>query len=160
MCIEMTQEPKKEETKMTIIDTNKIQALFDSKVSAYAIEKDTDIRRMTITNYRNGKADILNMSLDKAIKLQKFWEEYIMEEYESLKTFIENDYAEKDFAHGELEEFNAEKIMNGETVEVLSEDKRIKVVISLDEVKLDEVLDTYMLNFMNDEVYVYYVSGN
>ena len=145
---------------MTIIDTNKIQALFDSKISAYGIEKDTDIRRMTITNYRNGKADILNMSLDKAIKLQKFWEEYTMEEYESLKTFIENDYEERGFGHGDLEEFDLEKIMNGETVEVLSEDKRIKVVILLDEVKLDEVLDTYMLNFMNDEVYVYYVNAN
>lgn len=145
---------------MTTIDTNKIQALFDSKVSAYAIEKNTDIRRTTITNYRNGKADILNMSLDKAIKLQNFWEEYIMNEYQTLKTFIENDYSEKGFGHGDLEEFDAEKIMNGETVEALSEDKRIKVVISLDKVKLDESLDTYMLDFMNDEVYVYYVNAN
>ncbi|MDT2735307.1 hypothetical protein P7H24_12615 [Enterococcus thailandicus] len=150
---------------MTIIDTNKIQALFDSKISAYAIEKDTDIRRMTITNYRNGKADILNMSLDKAIKLQEFWEEYIMEEYETLKTFIENDYAEKDFGRGDLEEFNPEKIMNGETVEVLSDDfgpkrSRVKVVISLDEIKLNDTLDAYTVNFMDKEVYVYYVSVN
>ncbi|MFB8468341.1 hypothetical protein [Enterococcus thailandicus] len=150
---------------MTIIDTNKIQALFDSKISAYAIEKDTDIRRMTITNYRNGKADILNMSLDKAIKLQEFWEELVMEEYESLKTFIENDYAEKDFGHGDLEEFDPEKIMNGETVEVLSDDfghkhSRVKVIISSDDLKLNDTLDVYTVNFMDKEVYVYYVNAD
>lgn len=107
---------------------------------------------LKITN----KEDINEM--EQLLKNRK--EELVMEEYESLKTFIENDYAEKDFGHGELEEFDPEKIMNGETVEVLSEDKQIKVIISLDEVKLDEVLDTYMLDFMNDEVYVYYVNAN
>ncbi|WP_369118135.1 hypothetical protein [Enterococcus thailandicus] len=107
---------------------------------------------LKITN----KEDINEM--EQLLKNRK--EELIMEEYESLKTFIENDYAERNFGHGDLEEFDPEKIMNGETVEVLSEDKQIKVIISLDEVKLDEVLDTYMLDFMNDEVYVYYVNEN
>ncbi|MDG3375088.1 hypothetical protein P5D95_26855, partial [Vibrio parahaemolyticus] len=107
---------------------------------------------LKITN----KEDINEM--EQLLKNRK--EELIMEEYESLKTLIENDYAEKGFGHGDLEEFEPEKIMNGETVEVLSEDKQIKVIISLDEVKLDEVLDTYMLDFMNDEVYVYYVNEN
>lgn len=96
--------------------------------------------------------------IEQLLKNRK--EELVMEEYQTLKTFIENDYAEKGFGHGDLEEFDPEKIMNGETVEMLSGDKSIKVVISLDEVKLDEVLDTYMLDFMNDEVYVYYVNTN
>ncbi|MBO0432820.1 hypothetical protein [Enterococcus sp. DIV0660C] len=150
---------------MTIIDTDSIQKLMDSNLSAYSIEKDTGVSRMTITNYRKGSANILNMSLDKAIKLQEFWEEYIMEEYETLKTFIENDFAERDFGHGELEEFNPEKVMNGETVEMLSDDfgskhSRVKVVISLDDIKLNDTLDVYTVNFMDKEVYVYYVDAN
>ncbi|MFB8449871.1 hypothetical protein [Enterococcus thailandicus] len=150
---------------MTIIDTSSIQKLIDSNLSAYSIEKDTGVSRMTITNYRKGNANILNMSLDKAIKLQEFWEEYIMEEYQSLKEFIEHDYQERGFGHGELEEFNPEKIMNGETVEVLSEDfgfrrSRVKVIISLDEFKSNDRLDAYTVNFMDKEIYICYADAN
>lgn len=112
---------------------------------------------LKITN----KEDINEM--EQLLKNRK--EELVMEEYESLKTFIENDYAEKDFAHGELEEFNAEKIMNGETVEVLSDDfghkhSRVKVIISSDDLKLNDTIDVYTVNFMDKEVYVYYVNAN
>ncbi|MDT2845556.1 hypothetical protein [Enterococcus thailandicus] len=112
---------------------------------------------LKITN----KEDINEM--EQLLKNRK--EELVMEEYESLKTFIENDYAEKDFGHGDLEEFDPEKIMNGETVEVLSDDfgskhSRVKVIISSDDLKLNDTLDVYTVNFMDKEVYVYYVNAN
>lgn len=112
---------------------------------------------LKITN----KEDINEM--EQLLKNRK--EELVMEEYESLKTFIENDYAEKDFGHGDLEEFDPEKIMNGETVEVLSDDfgskhSRVKVVISFDDIKLNDTLDAYTVNFMDKEVYVYYVNAD
>lgn len=110
---------------------------------------------LKITN----KEDINEM--EQLLKNRK--EELVMEEYESLKTFIENDYAERNFGHGDLEEFDPEKIMNGETVEVLSDDfgsehSRVKVIISSDELKLNDTLDVYTVNFMDKEVYVYYVN--
>ncbi|MFZ4908266.1 hypothetical protein ACOYX0_11260 [Enterococcus thailandicus] len=112
---------------------------------------------LKITN----KEDINEM--EQLLKNRK--EELIMEEYESLKTFIENDYAERNFGHGDLEEFDPEKIMNGETVEVLSDDSghkhsRIKVIISSDDLKLNDTLDVYTVNFMDKEVYVYYVNAD
>ncbi|WP_430605711.1 hypothetical protein [Enterococcus sp. DIV0180] len=112
---------------------------------------------LKITN----KEDINEM--EQLLKNRK--EELVMEEYESLKTFIENDYAEKDFGHGDLEEFDPEKIMNGETVEVLSDDlghkhSRVKVIISSDDLKLNDTLDVYTVNFMDKEVYVYYVNAD
>lgn len=61
---------------MTIIDTDKIQQLLDSDISAYKIEKMTGVTRSNISLYRTKATKILNMNLDKAIKLQKFWEEY------------------------------------------------------------------------------------
>ncbi|MDT2793495.1 hypothetical protein P7H53_02045 [Enterococcus thailandicus] len=112
---------------------------------------------LKITN----KEDINEM--EQLLKNRK--EELVMEEYESLKTFIENDYAEKNFGHGDLEEFDPEKIMNGETVEVLSDDlghkhSRVKVIISSDDLKLNDTLDVYTVNFMDKEVYVYYVNAD
>ncbi|GMC01757.1 hypothetical protein [Enterococcus thailandicus] len=112
---------------------------------------------LKITN----KEDINEM--EQLLKNRK--EELVMEEYESLKTFIENDYAERDFGHGDLEEFDPEKIMNGETVEVLSDDfghkhSRVKVIISSDDLKLNDTLDVYTVNFMDKEVYVYYVNAD
>lgn len=112
---------------------------------------------LKITN----KEDINEM--EQLLKNRK--EELVMEEYESLKAFIENDYAERDFGHGDLEEFDPEKIMNGETVEVLSDDfgskhSRVKVIISSDDLKLNDTLDVYTVNFMDKEVYVYYVNAD
>ncbi len=58
-----------------IIDTNIIKKLLYSSESAYSIEAETGISRMTITNYRNGKADYNNMSLKNAITLYAYAKE-------------------------------------------------------------------------------------
>lgn len=55
-----------------IINTSKIEELlFNDSISAYSIEKETGISRMTITNYRNGVSDFENMTVTNAIKLQE-----------------------------------------------------------------------------------------
>ena len=63
---------------MTIIDTNKIEELLASKVSAYEIEKRSGVTRNTISKLRTKKQEVMKMSLESANKLQKFWEEYTM----------------------------------------------------------------------------------
>lgn len=70
-----------------IINTNKIEELiFSESISAYSIEKETGVSRMTITNYRNGVSDFENMTLTNAMKLQelinKLEEENIMTTFE------------------------------------------------------------------------------
>lgn len=52
-----------------IIDTDLIKKLLASNESAYSIESETGISRMTLTNYRNGKADFNNMTLKNAKKI-------------------------------------------------------------------------------------------
>lgn len=58
----------------SIVNIDNIQALIESDISAWQIEKETGISRMNITNYRNGKGEIVNMSLANAIKLSEYWE--------------------------------------------------------------------------------------
>lgn len=56
-----------------LINTDIIQKLIGSdEVSAYEIEQATGISRMTIGNYRNGKARLEKMHLGSAEKLYKF----------------------------------------------------------------------------------------
>ena len=52
-----------------IIDLKLIKNLLDSDLSAYRIEDLSGISRMTITKYRNGTSDIMNMTLNNALKL-------------------------------------------------------------------------------------------
>lgn len=58
-----------------VIDINKIDALINSLVPAYQIEKQTGISRAQIGNYRSGKHEVMNMSLGNALKLQNYYEE-------------------------------------------------------------------------------------
>ncbi|MDQ8272342.1 hypothetical protein Q3C35_11425 [Enterococcus faecium] len=67
---------------MMIIDVEKIKDLLaDETVSAYEIEKYSGLNRMTITNLRNGDADLMRLGLGSALKLMKYieMEESIME---------------------------------------------------------------------------------
>lgn len=61
---------------MNTINISKIKELLESDISSYEIEKNTGVSRVTLAKYRNGSADIMNMSLEKAVNLNKFWEEY------------------------------------------------------------------------------------
>ena len=62
-----------------IIDVEKIKDLLaDETVSAYEIEKYSGLNRMTITNLRNGNADLMRLGLGSALKLMKYIE--MMEE--------------------------------------------------------------------------------
>ena len=58
-----------------IIDVEKIKDLLaDETVSAYEIEKYSGLNRMTITNLRNGDADLMRLGLGSALKLMKYIE--------------------------------------------------------------------------------------
>ena len=72
---------------MTIMDTNKIEELLASKVSAYEIEKRSGVTRNTISKLRTKKQEVMKMSLESANKLQKFWEEYTM-----VKQYFDGSY--------------------------------------------------------------------
>lgn len=55
------------------LDVSKIKELIlNESISAYSIQAETGITRSTLSNYRNGKADIENMSLANAIKVQNY----------------------------------------------------------------------------------------
>lgn len=86
------------------------------------------------------------------------------EQYEELKNFIEDDIAEKEFGHGNIEGFDAEKLLNGEMIEVLSDDfgakhARVKVVLSTKDVEVKDALDSYYTDFAGFEIHVYYING-
>lgn len=58
-----------------IIDVEKIKDLLaDETVSAYEIEKYSDLNRTTITNLRNGDADLMRLGLGSALKLMNYIE--------------------------------------------------------------------------------------
>lgn len=144
-----------------IADTEKIEMLFSTDITDYKIAKETGITKMTVGNMRKGVTDLMKMELRNAIKLTEFWEEYIMNEYGELKDFIEDDITERDFGHPDLSDFSAEDILNGKVVEAVSTDNgpkhnRVKVLISKEELEV-EYLDTYVVDFANTQVNVYYV---
>lgn len=140
---------------MTIIDTDKIQELIDSDLSAYELAKHVSISRTTILQLRNKEKDIESLTLKNAKKLQDFWEEYMMEKYEELKKFIEEDLEERDFGRG-LEAFDINDLYKNGFVETSTETGDTKVFISLNELQLENVKDVYMADFGKDEIYVYY----
>lgn len=53
---------------------DKIKELLASDISAYRIAKDTGIPQPTITNLRNGKRKICNLSLHVAERLGKYYD--------------------------------------------------------------------------------------
>lgn len=56
-----------------IINIEEIKKLIeDQDITAYSISKETGITRQVIQNYRNGEADIMNMSLKNAGALQRY----------------------------------------------------------------------------------------
>lgn len=55
-----------------LININTVKELIDSDVSALSIANEIGISQQTILNYRNGKADFMNMTLKTAIKLQEY----------------------------------------------------------------------------------------
>lgn len=76
---------------MTTIDTNKIQELLDSDVSAYSIEAVTGLNRTTISQLRTKKKNIMTLTMQNALKLQKFWEEHKMTtKKEKIAEYLEN----------------------------------------------------------------------
>jgi len=53
---------------------DKIKKLLDSDISAYKIAKDTGIPQPNITNLRNGKREIANLSLRVAEIIGKYYD--------------------------------------------------------------------------------------
>lgn len=140
---------------MMIIDTSKINELLESDISAYELAKHVSISRTTILQLRNKEKDIESLTLKNAKKLQDFWEEHMMEKYEELKKFIEEDLEERDFGRG-LEAFDINDLYKNGFVETSTETGDTKVFISLNELQLENVKDVYMADFGKDEIYVYY----
>lgn len=62
-----------------IANMDVVEAVLNSNLSAYAIEKSTGISRMTITNYRKGKAKPMKMTVENAILLTEYGEKYLEE---------------------------------------------------------------------------------
>lgn len=54
--------------------SEKVQALLQSNITAYRIEKETGVAQPNITRLRNGQSDVGHMSVDNAEKLAKFWD--------------------------------------------------------------------------------------
>lgn len=52
----------------------KIKAILDSDISAYRIAKETGVPQPNISNLRNGKREIDNLTLDIAEKLGKYYD--------------------------------------------------------------------------------------
>ncbi|QUY63973.1 hypothetical protein GUI37_01720 [Helcococcus kunzii] len=57
------------------IDIDKIKILLDSDTTGYQISKNTGIQEIQISNLRNGKTKLENITVDTAKKLMKFIEE-------------------------------------------------------------------------------------
>lgn len=57
------------------IDIAKIKKLLNSDISGYKIYKNTGISQSTISDYRNEKKIIENMTIETGLKLMKFIEE-------------------------------------------------------------------------------------
>ena len=56
-----------------ILDIDRIKAvLYDESISGYEIEKAVGIKRTTIHNYRTGKNDFKNITLETLLKLDEF----------------------------------------------------------------------------------------
>lgn len=56
-----------------IINTEQVEAvLMDKAVSGYLIEKETGISKASISRLRNGKKRFGDLSIDTAIKVQKW----------------------------------------------------------------------------------------
>lgn len=49
--------------------------LFESGITMYAIHRSTGIAQTTLSRFKRRESDIGNMSLDNAIKLNKFYQE-------------------------------------------------------------------------------------
>lgn len=54
----------------TLLD--RVQKVLNSDITGYEIEKYTHITRVSIGRYRNGHTPVANMTLDTAMKLEKF----------------------------------------------------------------------------------------
>lgn len=74
-----------------MIDINKIKQLFDSNISGYKISQETGIKQSTISDYRNDKKKIENMTFETGLKLMKFIKEQEMKEklLEQLKNYMD-----------------------------------------------------------------------
>lgn len=72
-------------------DMDVVESILNSDISAYEIEKRTGISRMTITNYRNKKADPEKMTVLNAIKLTRFGKELRKKELEKILSENKND---------------------------------------------------------------------
>ena len=56
-----------------IIDTEAIQKLIDSDISAYQITKNTGLSGTVINEIRRGKRKIENLTLETGFKLSNYW---------------------------------------------------------------------------------------
>lgn len=142
---------------MNIINVDKVKELLDSDISAYEIEKYTSLNRTTIGEYRRGKADLKNMSLDKAFELQKFWENRQTSVYKELKKIIEDDLLSKNLG-SELEDFDLEKLPYG-PIKISVVDSNTKVYLSAEEIDLEDVIEEYAVDIIlgeYDGVNIYY----
>ena len=65
-----------------------IEELFNSEISSYKISKDSGVSYSLISDYRNNKRKIENMTLQVANKLIKYTEELKMRNYDKIMVVV------------------------------------------------------------------------
>ena len=65
-----------------------IEELLSSEISSYKIAKDSGVPYSLISDYRNGKRKIENMTLQVANKLIKYTEELKMRNYDKMMVVV------------------------------------------------------------------------
>ena len=65
-----------------------IEELLNSEISSYKISKDSEVAYSLISDYRNGKRKLENMTLQVANKLIKYTEELKMRNYDKMMVVV------------------------------------------------------------------------
>ena len=65
-----------------------IEELLNSEISSYKISKDSGVAYSLISDYRNGKRKLENMTLQVAKKLIRYAEELKMRNYDKMMVVV------------------------------------------------------------------------
>jgi DNA-binding Xre family transcriptional regulator len=92
-----------------------IKKLLESDITAYRISKETGISESQLSRMKKGEIEIGRITLDNAIKLNKFWEELKMKNFKNVGSWWNDKSIELVDIEGTvyaLNGWNGEKYMN------------------------------------------------
>lgn len=118
-----------------------IRNLLALDISSYEINRKTGVTRQSIDKYRNGQAEIGNMSLDNALALSNYWEELNMTlEERILKALAEMDEEIRGSLYDVYEESNGNLWFVDSGMAYDGDDKRAKEVAQVED---GEIINLY-----------------